>query len=134
MSVPNQRRIIVMRTTEAVRKDYFKISNANLRLAMYNLKGNAFKLYCYLCDNKNQWELDLYPCDFQRVANVSADTYRSSFKQLVDKGYLVPSKTRKNVYQFVEESKTADPIPIEEDEIEVVDQEEFETLRDKEFS
>ena len=120
MSVPNQRRIIVMRTTEAVRKDYFKISNANLRLAMYNLKGNAFKLYCYLCDNKNQWELDLYPCDFQRVANVSADTYRSAFKQLVDKGYL--------------ESKTAKPIPIEEDEIEVLDQEEFETLRDKEFS
>lgn len=134
MSVPNQRKIIVMRTTEAVRKDYFKISNANLRLAMYNLKGNAFKLYCYLCDNKNQWELDLYPCDFQKVANVSADTYRAAFNQLVDKGYLKPSKTRRNVYQFVEESEEADPIPIQEDEIQVVDKEEFETMRNKEFS
>ncbi len=134
MSVPNQRKIIIKRTTEAVRKDYFKISNANLRLAMYNLKGNAFKLYCYLCDNKNQWEMDLYPCDFQRVANVSADTYRSAFNQLVENGYLRPSKTRKNVYQFVEESELAVPVPEMEDEIQVVDEEEFETLTNKEFS
>lgn len=117
-----------------MRKDYFKISNANLRLAMYNLKGNAFKLYCYLCDNKNQWEMDLYPCDFQRVANVSADTYRSAFNQLVVKGYLRPSKARKNVYQFVEESELAVPVPEIEDEIQVVDEEEFETLTNKEFS
>lgn len=117
-----------------MRKDYFKISNANLRLAMYNLKGNAFKLYCYLCDNKNQWEMDLYPCDFQRVANVSADTYRSAFNQLVENGYLRPSKTRKNVYQFVEESETAKPVPEIEDKIQVVDEEEFETLTNKEFS
>lgn len=31
---------------------------------MYNLKGNTFKLYCYLADNKNGYEMDLYPCDF----------------------------------------------------------------------
>lgn len=117
-----------------MRKDYFKISNTNLRLAMYNLKGNAFKLYCYLCDNRNQWEMDLYPCDFQRVANVSPDTYRAAFKQLVEKGYLRPSKTRKNVYQFVEESDTAEPIPTAADEIQVVGEEEFEDLSSKEFS
>ncbi len=134
MSVPNQRKIIVKRTTDTVRKDYFKISNRNLRLAMYNLKGNAFKLYCYLCDNENGWDFDLYPCDFQRVANVSHDTYLSAFKQLVDKGYLKPSNTRKNVFQFVEEGKNAMPIPQQEDEIQTVDEAEFETLTQEEFA
>jgi len=65
---------------------------------MYNLKGNAFKLYCYLCDNANGWEFDLYPCDFIRVANVSKDTYYSAFKELVKLGYLKESKIRKNVF------------------------------------
>lgn len=134
MSVPNQRKIIVMRTSESVRKDYFKISNDNLREAMYNLKGNTFKLYCYLCDNKNQWEMDLYPCDFEKVANVSGDTYRSAFNQLIEKGYLKPSKTRKNVYQFVEQSDKAEPIPTAADEIQVIDKKEYEALLREEFS
>ena len=134
MSVPNQRKIIVKRTTDTVRKEYFKISNKNLRLAMYNLKGNAFKLYCYLCDNEDGWDFDLYPCDFQRVANVSHDTYLSAFKQLEEKGYLKQSNTRKNVYQFKEEGSKVSPIPQKQDEIQTIDETEFEELEETEFA
>ncbi len=134
MSVPNQRKIIVKRTTDTVRKEYFKISNKNLRLAMYNLKGNAFKLYCYLCDNEDGWDFDLYPCDFQRVANVSHDTYLSAFKQLEEKGYLKQSNTRKNVYRFKEEGSKASPIPQKQDEIQTIDETEFEELEETEFA
>lgn len=38
------------------------------------------------------------------------------------------------MYQFVEESELAEPVPELEDEIQVVDEEEFETLTNKEFS
>lgn len=61
--------------SEKATKDFFKISNRNLYTALYNLKTNSFKLYCYLCDNANGYEFDLYSCDFERIANVSPDTY-----------------------------------------------------------
>ena len=69
---------------------------------MYNLKGNAFKLYCYLCNNEMGYTMDLYPCDFCNVANVSNDTYRSAFNELVEKGYLVNDADHKTVYHFME--------------------------------
>ena len=71
---------------------------------MFNLKTNSFKLYCYLCDNSNDYTFDLYSCDFQRVANVSEDTYYKAFNTLVDKGYLIEHPEKKNTYLFLEES------------------------------
>lgn len=44
MSVPNQKKIIIERSSENVRKDFLKVSNENLNLAMYNLSPNTFKL------------------------------------------------------------------------------------------
>ena len=64
MSVPNQKKIYIERVSENVRKDFFKVSNSNLQIAMYNLKGNAFKLWVYFTDNMNGYSMDLYPVDF----------------------------------------------------------------------
>lgn len=44
MSVPNQKKIIIERSSENCRKDFLKVSNTNLHLAMYNLSSNAFIL------------------------------------------------------------------------------------------
>lgn len=88
---------------------------------MYNLKGNAFKLYCYLCNNKHNLPLDLYPCDFCNVANVSNDTYRSAFKELEEKGYLVKHADSKTTYYFNEKSEEAQKVPNTYDLIETVD-------------
>lgn len=71
---------------------------------MHNLKPNSFKLYCYLADNAQGYELDLYPCDFERIANVSYDTYKRSFAELIEKGFLIPHKERSNTFLFREES------------------------------
>ncbi len=102
---------------------------------MFNLKGNAFKLYCYLCDNSNGYSFDLYPIDFQRKANVSYDTYIKSFNILREKGYLLPSNKSKNTFLFVEESEIAEQIPEKEDTIIVsIDEEEFEIERSNNFS
>ena len=64
MSVPNQKKIIIERSSENCRKDYLKVSNTNLNLAMYNLTSNAFILWIYFTDNANGYPLDLYLLSF----------------------------------------------------------------------
>lgn len=132
MAHSNQRTIVVKRTSLNVRKDYYKISTKNLHLAMYNLPGNAFKLYCYLCNNQHDYQFDLYPCDFERICHVSKDTYLSAFNKLVEKGYLKPSEKTKDLYFFKEEGEKAEQIPQWEDKIKVVDKEEFDRMLEDE--
>ena len=130
MSYPNQRKIKVKRYSERVQKDFFKISNRNLQIAMYNLKGNTFKLYCYLADNKNGYEMDLYPCNFQKIANVSYDTYKRSFNELLEKGFLLKHKSDSNIFMFVEESTLELDCPTDEDDcIESIREEDFEKVK-----
>lgn len=134
MSYPHQRTIKVKRSSDKALKDFFKISNKNLQIAMYNLKTNSFKLYCYLCDNSNGYEFDLYPCDFQRIAHVSDDTYRNAFKDLIEKGYLVPHKEKKETYMFLEESNNNLNPPPEADKIVSMNEDEFELDKEKNFT
>ena len=89
MSVPNQKKIFIQRVSEKAAKDYLKVSNNSLEVAMYNLKGNAFKLWIYFADNKNGYAMDLYPVDFCTKAKVSDSTYRRAFEELENKGYLI---------------------------------------------
>ncbi len=88
---------------------------------MYNLKGNAFKLYCYLCNNADGYSMDLYPCDFCNVANVSNSTYQDAFKELVEKGYLIKDAESKTKFWFMEKSEDAEQVPTNYDLIETVD-------------
>lgn len=134
--INNQRTIKVKRSTESVKKDYFKISNRNLQIAMLNLKPNTFKLYCYLADNANGYELNLYPCDFEKVANVSYDTYKRSFEELVEKGFLLRHKDNDNLFLFTEESECDELLDPEKrwDKIESVSEEEFYYEKSKNFA
>lgn len=108
MSVPNQKKILIQRTSEKAIKDYLKVSNDSLEIAMYNLKGNAFKLWIYFADNKNGYSMDLYPVDFCTKAKVSDSTYRRAFEELENKGYLIKSTKKNNLYLFKEVSTSKD--------------------------
>lgn len=132
MSVPNQRRIYIQRDSDTARRDYFKVSNNNLQEAMYNLKGNSFKLYIYLCQNADGYLMDLYSCDFCNIAKVTWDTYDSAFKQLIDKGYLIKSSKQENSYLFCEVSESAEHIP-KKDSIQSLDKESFEKIKSELF-
>jgi hypothetical protein len=59
MAVPNQRIIYIKRNSAEVRKEYFKIGHDQLNKAAHDLKPNAFKLYIYLADNKDNYKLEL---------------------------------------------------------------------------
>lgn len=107
MSVPNQKKIIIERSSDNVRKDYLKVSNESLRKAMYNLNSSAFLLWIYFVDNAHGYPLDLYPIDFCNITGLSDSTYRRAFKELEEEGHLIKSKKQKNLYLFKEESSKA---------------------------
>lgn len=124
-SVENQRIIKVKRYSENCRKDYLKISNENLQIAMYNLTTiGATKLYLYLVDNSNGYTMALYPCDFVKFANCSYDTYRRAFEELKNKGYIIETK-KSNYYIFTEESIIDLPYP-KQDMIQSIGEKDFE--------
>lgn len=127
MSVPNQKMIYIQRISDSVRKDFLKVSNKNLQEAMYNLKSNAFKLWIYFVDNSNGYLKKMYPVDFWTIADVSESTYRRSFDELLEKGYLIQHKTKKNFYMFREVSDYENIKKL--DEVNSVDSDEFEILK-----
>lgn len=127
MSVPNQKKILIERTSDRATKDYLKVSNESLEIAMYNLKGNAFKLWIYFADNKNGYAMDLYPVDFCTKAKVSDSTYRRAFEDLEKKGYLIKSSKQENLYLFREISLSEE---IEKpDEVNSIDTDDFAELK-----
>ena len=127
MSVPNQKKILIQRSSDRVQRDFLKVSNESLEIAMYNLKGNAFKLWIYFADNKNGYSMDLYPVDFCTKARVSDSTYRRAFEELENKGFLIKSNKQKNLYLFREVS-LSDEIE-KPDEINSIDTESFAELK-----
>lgn len=105
MAVPNQRIIYIERSSADVRKDYFKIGHTQLTKVASDLGGNAFKLYIYLADNKDNYKLELSSKHFIEWSGTSDSTYDRAFKELKDKQYLIQAPDKKNVYLFVEESR-----------------------------
>lgn len=108
MAAPNQRIIYIERVSEKVRTDYFKIGHEQLNRAASDLGGNAFKLYVYLCNNKDSFRLELSSKDFIAWSGTSDSTYDRAFNELREKQYLIQAPDRKNVYLFVEVSKNYD--------------------------
>lgn len=132
MSVPNQKKIMIERTSDKSTKDYLKVSNKNLELAMYNLKPSTFMLWIYFLDNCKGYILNLYPIDFINKTGVSRSTYDRSFKELEELGYLVKSEKEKNLYLFKEVSESNKIRDI--DEIWSLEKANFEEIKEKYFS
>ena len=131
MSVPNQKKIIIERSSDLVKKDYLKVSNENLNLAMYDLKPSAFMLWIYFCDNQNGYHLDLYPVDFTNKTGLSRSTYDRAFEELENKGYLKKSKNKKNLYLFNEVSELSNISG--EDNVVVLEKASLEDIKRKYF-
>lgn len=108
MPVPNQRIIYIERSSADVRKEFFKIGHQQLNKVASDLGGNAFKLYIYLADNKDNFKLELSSKHFIEWSGTSDSTYDRAFKELKDKQYLIQAPDKKNVYLFVEESRNYD--------------------------
>ena len=132
MSVPNQKKIIIERSSDNVRKDFLKVSNENLYLAMYNLKSTTFLLWLYFTDNANGYALDLYPIDFLNKSGLSRSTYDRAMDELEDKGYLIQSKKNEHLYLFKEYSESEKIKHI--DKVLSVDGQQLEDIKEEYFN
>ena len=59
---------------------------------MRALSGSGYKLYTYLCENKNNTSLLLSPIIFETATGLSKNSYLSAKKELAEKGYLIPKE------------------------------------------
>lgn len=67
---------------------------------MIDLKGETFKLWCYLGKNQNGYEFALSKVDAMNWGMGSKSSYDRAVKELIEKGYLV--ETSPNHYDFYE--------------------------------
>ena len=66
--------------------------------ASENLAPNTFKVYLYLCSNKNGYPLALSRQAVKNLLGISGDSYKRAIRELTDKGYITFSHG--NVYNF----------------------------------
>lgn len=101
-SNPNQRTITTKK--EPCNKDniYTSINLEALKKAMNILKPTTFEMWLYLGKNQNNYTFALSKVDCLSWCNFSASTYQSAFKELIETGYLVQSKSGSNHYDFYE--------------------------------
>lgn len=100
MAVANQK-IVVIAPRQAYKKDFCRIHNNALQIAMQQLKGEHLKLWLYLVKNKDNYQLELSQKALEEWG-LKKDSYYKAVKTLIDKGYLTPAKDGSNIYTFTE--------------------------------
>ena len=104
-TVPNQKEVKVIK--EKCDKDnYYATINLNaLQHAMIDLKGESFKLWCYLSKNQSNYTFALSKVDAIKWGIGSASSYNRAVQELIEKKYLVQTAAA-NHYDFYEIPKS----------------------------
>ncbi len=113
-TVENQRTITTNKAphSSSRKEDYYTPINLNaMQEAMLKLGGNAFKMWCYLGKNQNNYTFALSKVDTLAWCGFSKNTYTAAFKELVEEGFLVASDSKKNHYDFYEVSQKKEVEP-----------------------
>ena len=105
-TVPNQRIITINKEQGSKNNLYTTNVLNNLNEAMQELEGKAsFKLYMYLAQNQDGYEMALSSSDFFDKASCGNTAYTTAFEELVKKGYLVQSMYQSNKYNFYDKAR-----------------------------
>ena len=96
-SNPNQRLIKIYKSNYG-KSNFCILGTDEVRRAMNNLSGTAFKLYVYLMANNDDFEFWLSYSHVHKTTGLSKSSYQRAFRELTEKGYLVPHYERKNLY------------------------------------
>ena len=67
---------------------------------MHDLNTSAFKVFCYFNSNSDGYKEGLSPQKISNFTGLNISTVKRNIKELIDKGYLVQSKRKKNKYDF----------------------------------
>lgn len=99
-TVPNQKTIQVQKEKSGKDNLYSIFNLEALHAAMINLKGESFKLWCYINKNQSGHTFALSKVDAISWGIGSKSSYDRAVKELIDKGYLV--QTTSNHFDFYE--------------------------------
>lgn len=89
ISYPNQKYIKVNKEICNSDNLYATINIDSLYLAMGDLNGSAFKMWCYMAKNRDDFGFYLSQEDVVGNWGVcSKSTYHRAIKELIEKGYL----------------------------------------------
>ena len=102
MSYSNQK---IVRIGNREKRDaqhiYSTMNIEAMQEAMMELKGETFKLWCYLNKNQEGYQFELSQKECEKWG-IKKDTYYAAVKKLVELRYLVPIEEGSNIYVFFE--------------------------------
>lgn len=107
-TVANQKTIKTMKEPCNKENLYAMYNLDALQSAMLDLKGETFKLWCYIGKNQNGYKFALSKVDAMRWGIGSKSSYDRAVKELREKGYLV--ETSPNHFTFYEKPKVKEMI------------------------
>lgn len=93
---PNQKVIHIQKQKYV--DNFLQVGNDEWQRAARELSGSAFKLYLYLCGNKDGYDLALSQKAVEDATGLSKNTYHRAVEELESNGYL--SCVKGNVYAF----------------------------------
>lgn len=85
-------------------KQYLALDTQHLAQASKLLTPVGFKLYLYLCSNKDGYSRDYSPRDFSNIYGVSYDSARKAPQNLIEAGYLVLAGGEYHFYEEPQET------------------------------
>lgn len=69
---------------------YNNLRKTTICAASRLFNGSAFRIYLYMCMNKNGYEFALSSQDVMSVMGISSSSYKRGIKELIEKGWLIP--------------------------------------------
>lgn len=115
MAVANQKIVIISQRKDYI-KNFSRIHNDALQIAMQQLKGEHLKLWLYLVKNKDNYTLELSQKALEEWG-LKKDSYYRAVETLIKLGYLTQTKGDSNIYTFTEYSQNAKEISQNEKEL-----------------
>ena len=109
-TVANQKTININKEKSDKQHNYSIYNLDALQKAMQTLKGETFKLWCYLNKNQAGYTFGLSKVDALSWGIGSSASYARAVKELIDLGYLV--ETSSNHYDFYEKPIVKDELII----------------------
>lgn len=90
ITYPNQKKVLVEEDKNNMHEDvYNNLRKTTICAASRLLNGAAFKIYLYMCMNKNGYEFALSSEDVTNVMGISGSSYKRGIKELIEKGWLI---------------------------------------------
>ena len=133
-TVPNQRTLLIHKEPTD-KYNLYTVNNLEaLDEASRRLQSiGGFKLYMYLAKNQDKYEFALSSSHFCMWSGLGLTAYKTAFKELVEQGYLIPSKTVKDYYIFYDKAQIPEEnldiiIKIPEEKVE-----EIKEIKEKKF-